>query len=155
MFFDGHDDAARDSMELADRTMDRMIQLVDRDREMVIRNAEAYAWTVANFILLEYRKKAAIEVPTPEPPAPVPPREDPLLICLRGCLAKLSSSDRNLILEYYADDKEMKITNRRKIAAVFGLSENALHVRAHRIRRSLEACIERAMKSAFSGNVFE
>jgi RNA polymerase sigma factor (sigma-70 family) len=61
--------------------------------------------------------------------------------CLQSCLKKLSSEQRQLILDYYAIESGNKILHRMKIAAQLGLSVETLRVRVYRIRVTLEACI--------------
>jgi RNA polymerase sigma factor (sigma-70 family) len=69
-------------------------------------------------------------------------RED----CLRACLQKLRGDKRELILEYYAKDKQAKIDHRAEMARRLGISVDALRVKAHRIRTTLEECIKRCVE---------
>ena len=68
-------------------------------------------------------------------------RED----CLHSCLNELSKEKRELILAYYAKEKQAKIDHRTEIAQRLGTSVETLRVRAHRIRGTLEECIERCL----------
>ena len=68
-------------------------------------------------------------------------RED----CLQLCLQELSDDKRELILNYYAKEKQAKIDHRTEIALRLGTSVETLRVRAHRIRGALEQCIERCI----------
>lgn len=65
--------------------------------------------------------------------------------CLQLCLKKLSTEQRQLILNYYALEKQAKIPHRLKIAEDLGLSVETLRVRVYRIRATLETCIERCL----------
>ena len=69
-------------------------------------------------------------------------RED----CLRFCLQKLSEEKRELILGYYAKDKQAKINHRTEMAQRRGISVETLRVKACRIRRALEKCIVRCLE---------
>ena len=69
-------------------------------------------------------------------------RED----CLRACLQKLRQDKRELIREYYAKDKQAKIDHRAEMARRLGISVDALRVKAHRIRTTLEECIKRCLE---------
>jgi len=62
--------------------------------------------------------------------------------CLELCLQKISSDKRELILDYYAKEKQAKIHHRAEIARRFGMSIEVLRVRIYRIRSKLERCIE-------------
>jgi RNA polymerase sigma factor (sigma-70 family) len=66
--------------------------------------------------------------------------------CLQVCLQELSFDKRELILAYYAKEKQAKIDHRRELAQQFGISVETLRVRTHRICLSLEQCIERRLK---------
>ncbi|MGH9902801.1 MAG: hypothetical protein ACRD68_13415, partial [Pyrinomonadaceae bacterium] len=64
-----------------------------------------------------------------------------LLECFERCLQSLDHDRRALILEYYHGKQRDKIENRRALAARFGLTINALSIRACRIRDRLESCV--------------
>ena len=68
-------------------------------------------------------------------------RED----CLRSCLQKLSKDKRELIVAYYARDKQAKIDHRTEMAQRLGISVETLRVKAFRIRVTLEQCLERCI----------
>jgi RNA polymerase sigma factor (sigma-70 family) len=65
--------------------------------------------------------------------------------CLESCLKELSSDQRQLILAYYAMEKQAKIDHRAGIAKQLSLSVETLRVRVYRIRVTLEQCIERCL----------
>ena len=68
-------------------------------------------------------------------------KESKRLECLEHCLRLLPEDQRLLIQEYYQETGRAGIERRRKLAEQLGVSMGSLGVRAHRIRRSLEACI--------------
>ena len=63
------------------------------------------------------------------------------LDCLDHCLAQLKPEQRELIVEYYAESRQLKIQRRRELAVRLGISMNALAIRAWRIREGLMACV--------------
>jgi DNA-directed RNA polymerase specialized sigma24 family protein len=60
-------------------------------------------------------------------------------------LQRLSEDKRELILAYYAKDKQAKIDHRTEMAQRWGISVETLRVKAYRIRSTLEQCIERCL----------
>jgi DNA-directed RNA polymerase specialized sigma24 family protein len=65
------------------------------------------------------------------------------LECLDKCLKEIRYKDQVLILRYYQGETCEKIENRKSLAGQFGLSINALRIRALRIREKLEACVKK------------
>jgi DNA-directed RNA polymerase specialized sigma24 family protein len=66
--------------------------------------------------------------------------------CLDRCLQVLPEENRDLIIGYYDDERGRKIERRKRLAARFGIPLNALRIRAHRIRVSLEACVRECVE---------
>ena len=62
--------------------------------------------------------------------------------CLRSCLQALSVENRELILGYYAKEKQAKIDRRSELAQQLGISVQNLRVRVFRVRALLHKCIE-------------
>jgi hypothetical protein len=52
---------------------------------------------------------------------------------------------RELVLNYYRLEKQRKIDFRKSLALGLGISVNALRIRLHNIRASLEGCIEQCI----------
>jgi len=67
--------------------------------------------------------------------------------CLHSCLRELSDENREVILNYYAKQKQAKIDHRNQMARRLEISVETLRVRAFRIRAALEGCIERCLQS--------
>ncbi len=134
--------------ELADRTLDRVAAKLSAGEQ--IENVQAFAAAVARFIWLEHsRKNKADAVGDDLPEVPVEPDLDFLddpdarMKCLRRCVAKkFTDEDKRLVVGYYDTDADEKSKSaRRRLAESFGLTLNALKVRACRLRMRLEACI--------------
>lgn len=62
--------------------------------------------------------------------------------CLERCLNELESKHRELVLNYYQNDKQAKIDFRKQLAKAMGIAANALRIRVHRIRTTLETCLD-------------
>ena len=108
-------------------------------------NPVGFVCSFVRFVFLEWiAKRAPIEVP----PIENRPLEDEIrLSCLDGCMAELlTSAERELILEYYQDEKGTKIDHRKKIAEDQNMSANALRIECHRIRRKLRECMVRCVE---------
>ena len=146
----GCDDSHAD--ELADRTLDRVAAKLSAGEE--IENLNAFAAGVARFIWLEHsRKNKAEAVGDDLPEIPVEPDleflddADDRMKCLRKCVvATFTDEEKRLVVGYYDTDVGEKIKQARKrIADSFGLTLNALKVRACRLRMRLEACINKCL----------
>ena len=143
--------------ELADETLNRVARKLEEKGAITDLSPAHYCYIVAKFVFLEYTRGAKPDQSTLEglsdsrhvvSPLAVSSGYDPAienqerrLDCLDKCLRKLPSSDRELILEYYQGEQRAKIERRTQLAARFGLSMNALSVRACRIRHKLELCV--------------
>jgi DNA-directed RNA polymerase specialized sigma24 family protein len=66
--------------------------------------------------------------------------------CLERCLESLPAENRELILQYYLEEKRAKIDARKHLASQLGIPLNALRIRAHRIRGFLDQCVTGCMK---------
>jgi DNA-directed RNA polymerase specialized sigma24 family protein len=66
--------------------------------------------------------------------------------CLDRCIGELTPANRELILEYYREEKQAMIDNRKRMAESLGITLNALRVRADRIRSNLEKCVINCLK---------
>ena len=60
---------------------------------------------------------------------------------IAACVESLSSSDREVLVEYYRGPHRSRIEHRAALAARLGLTANALGSRAFGLRKRLEACI--------------
>lgn len=133
--------------DLADETLNRVARRLEEESEITGASPAQYCYIVARFVFLEYRRRpefrevslddsahsAAVETAPEEKRFP----------CLDRCLGALRPEHRELILEYYRGELRAKIGHRRALAQRFGLSANALSIRACRIREALEDCVRR------------
>ena len=137
-----------DGESLADQTIDRVTRKIDLVTETYEGDPAYYFLNVANKIYLEHRRKpVAVELSDnlAEPPeSSFAGEEDfqPEYECLRKCLAKLSASKRGFILDYYQENKKKKIARLRRIAESEQVELTSLHMRAFRLRESLQKCVQ-------------
>lgn len=125
----------------ADETMVRIARKIEQG--VLITNFQGFMYGVARNIVIEAFKNREKQQNIftdlrEEPASPDPGDQEHRLICLQAGLCKLPAGDRELLLAYYTtcDDKNMK--HRRELARREGISINALRVRVHRLKTTLE-----------------
>jgi len=118
-----------------DRVLAKIRHLTDEYEGVPAR----YFYGVARLVLLEWIRTQG---PKPDPPPSLPPNEIDELRhdCLEKCLGELPEPQRELVLNYYQQEKRAKIEHRKAIAQHLGITINALHIRICRIVRRLEDC---------------
>jgi len=134
--------------EHADETINRLARRLDEGQ--IVDNVGAYALGVARMLCLELTKlpnaKGLQLDDSQPPPATLPPAEpeddEPRFGCFDHCLESLSNDNRNLIMDYYQEERRAKIELRQKLADQLGIPLNALRIRAHRIRNGLKKCLD-------------
>lgn len=129
-----------DAEELADETINRVTLKVSGLAKDYVGNPAPYFYGVAHKVYLEALRKR----PPVPPPPPVEPRSaesEREYECLEECMERLPAESREMILEYYREDKRAKIDHRKQMALRLGIAQNALRIRAHRIRAGLERCV--------------
>ena len=134
---------------MTDETFDRVARQVHTLRGTYQGNPSLFFYGVAKNLIKEYHKKVKVHVPIETIELAVDPPQEPeeetaerRRECLRKCLRKLPKENRDLIISYYAKEKQAKIIHRAEMARQLGISLEALRVRMLRIRGSLEECIE-------------
>ena len=141
-----------DADHLADDTLNRVMRRLEEEGTITDASPAQYCHIVAKFVLLEYMRQGAQT--HGRRPVPAEWLQNPQTSgqsdssqsvhdCLERCLGELEPDEALLILEYYQGEQRAKIERRRRLAAEFDLSPNALSIRACRIRDKLEACINR------------
>lgn len=66
---------------------------------------------------------------------------EPEYRCLEHCLEQLLPENRDLVVRYYQQERQAKIDHRKMLASELGIAVNALRLRAHRIRLTLQRCV--------------
>ena len=137
--------------EYADETINRVARRIDEGQQ--IENLKGYFYGVARMVYkeaLKERDRAPIAIDdAPQTVAQRIPDQiepDARVICLDRCLASLPADNGRLILDYYQEERRAKIELRQQLADSLRIPLNALRIRAHRIRLSLEQCITNCLQ---------
>ena len=155
LYFDRRNRPAAD--DLADETLNRVARTLEQSGTIATRPPARYCYVVARFVLLEDVRRDRKHVPLDEQRRHEIPRgrsfgsiepdeitviREQRLECLNPCLQRLRPDQRELAIEYFRDSGRQRIERRRGLAQRFGISMNALGIRACRIRDSLMTCVE-------------
>ena len=139
--------------EHADETFNRIARKLDEGVE--IKNIGSYCHEVARLVCLEALKghdsrRTSIESINLEGRSANTSDEtlekELRLGCLEDCLRELPAESRELIVEYYRDDKRGRIDRRKALAERLRLRREALANRAQRVRDKLEQCVTNCLK---------
>jgi DNA-directed RNA polymerase specialized sigma24 family protein len=145
---------------LADETMDRVSRRLEGGESVLAEDPAVYFYGVARNVLKEYWTEQQKEAKARQAgllvqDAPVEDLQDAevndRLECLDRCLAKLPRESLGLITRYYRSEKGDKIADRMELARSLGITHGTLRIRAHRIRRTLEHCVNECMKGRSDG----
>jgi DNA-directed RNA polymerase specialized sigma24 family protein len=131
---------------LADETIDRVSRRVADIQATYVGDRAIYFLGVMSNVHHEYLKR---------PPAPrlvasdddVEKREQ-IHLCLDNCLSRLAPHARELIEQYYAENKRAKINLRKLVARKLQINSSTLRLRALRIRAKLQDCIQQCMEAS-------
>ena len=128
-----------DPEELAAETLSRVTRKVQDIADTYEGDPLHYCYKVGYLVYLESIRKRPqpLPMPPPDPPEQVEREYD----CLEQCMKRLQPGDRDLVLQYYQQDKRAKIDHRKELADRLGIALNALRIRAHRIRLNLRRCM--------------
>lgn len=127
--------------DLADETINRVTLKLAEIVGDYVGDPALYFYGVAQKVHQEYLRKSRRTVSSP------PLREadedvERVYECLEQCMDRLPAESHELIVEYYRGDKGAKIEHRKALAQKRGIALNALRIRAHRIRQTLQRCVE-------------
>jgi DNA-directed RNA polymerase specialized sigma24 family protein len=130
--------------EAADETIDRVARRLEDGVVVTPPDPWAYFAGVAHNVFREVargrqREQAALAEWGGPPPTH---EEDSRMPCLERCLAALAPASRELILRYHEGDGRHRIEARARLGRDLGLDSGALRVRAHRVRTTLETCVQ-------------
>jgi len=134
-----------------DITLDRVMRRLDEGEPVA--NIMAFIYAVASYVRMEawneqkQWREAEVEIKkhTAQKQREEPGGESPRQLCLDKCLNDLPIETRILILNYYSAERNARIRLRRQMAKGLGIEMNALRIRAHRIRLSLETCVRKCV----------
>lgn len=132
-----------DSEDVADETINRVSSKVLDLKERYSGDPALFFYAVGNHVHREHLRKKTL--PTQTIFESNPENEERRFECLEVCLESLSLENRELVVQYYQDEKTAKINRRRLLAERLGIAPNALRIRACRIRASLLQCVEKCL----------
>jgi RNA polymerase sigma factor (sigma-70 family) len=143
-----------DAEELADETINRVTARIGEVAGEYQGDPARYFYGVSQKVHLEYLRKAHGQESLQDNSAPgnsqtqdvwsyenVEPEYD----CLEQCLEHLPKDNRELVISYYQQDRQGKIDHHKLMAKKLGIAVNALRIRAHRIRITLQKCVQECM----------
>lgn len=126
--------------ELADETINRIALKMG---EIAVENKSAFCHGVAKNVLLESlrRAKEFLNIEDMQIAAPEMREPDFSNACLDKCLNELPPENRTLILDYFAENKVVKIEERKQLSAGLEMSQTALRMKVMRIKKRLKVCV--------------
>ncbi|HEY3136993.1 MAG TPA: hypothetical protein VGL29_13265 [Blastocatellia bacterium] len=132
--------------ELADETINRVIRKVPEIAASYTGDPALYFYGVARNVHREYVQRSPATLP--EPISDPPEQKELEYNCLELCMQVLTPENQHLVLEYYKEEGQAKIVHRKELAAQLGIAANALRIRMHRIRASLQLCVSSCLNQA-------
>lgn len=132
--------------DLADLTIDRVIAKLPDIRADYAGDPAGYFHGVARKIYLESLRRKEIGTETFTAPAAETTDTETEYECLSMCLNLLPPQQRELVLDYYINEKQAKIDHRKELAQRLGLTALALRLKAHRTRATLKKCVVQCVK---------
>lgn len=142
--------------DLADETINRVISRLAEVADSYEGDPALFFYGVAKRVQQEYERtkfKPAAPLPAATAAAAEAPPPDEVereYECLEKCMQAIPQNQRELVLQYYQEDKRAKINNRRQLAQQLGIAVNALRIRACRIRAGLHQCVEACLSQKSS-----
>ncbi|MFN2501647.1 MAG: hypothetical protein ABR530_06510 [Pyrinomonadaceae bacterium] len=137
-----------DAEELADLTIDRVTLKVHNVIGDYTGDPARYFYGVAQNVYLEWlrghKRSRESEFFVASKSAGNEQRETEYR-CLERCLEGLEPKAREIIVDYYRNEKQEKIKGRRRLAADLGITVGALQIKTSRIRERLLACVRKCM----------
>lgn len=131
--------------ELADEVINRVVVIIGKE---VVENKLGYIYGVARNVYLESlrNEKTHVNIDDLSLASKAPVGAEFSNECLEKCLKELSHDRRELILDYFSDDKSEKIASHKKASGEMRISRAALRMRVLRIKRQLSVCVKDCMK---------
>jgi RNA polymerase sigma factor (sigma-70 family) len=135
--------------QLANDTIDRVARKLPEIIDTYEGDPVPYFYSVAHYIHMEFLRSPAT-VPLAQTDVPI--RDAPSLpelfdedermnACLRHCMEKLAPREREMILQYYKGERQVKIEIRKELAERLGIKLANLRLQTQRIRARLKKCI--------------
>lgn len=139
---------------VADEALNRFIRRLPELIHTYSGDPFPYILTIARNVQHERAKKQALPLPENLDEVPAEPIETDELDervhdCLDQCLGKLVPKSRDLLMDYYQNDKQEKIDFRKILARQMRIGSNALRLRVHRLRGNLQTCLSNCLGPDF------
>ena len=137
--------------ELADRTFDRVGRKLEEGETIHASDPSAYVYAVARNILKESwveerRWREAEKEARDEGSESERVAREARHRCVDLCLESMPPDSRRLLLLYYATPGSARIPARKALARELGAPLNALRIRMHRLRISMEGCVKKCLR---------
>jgi len=146
---------------LADETINRVTRRIEKGGEITAADPQKFFLGVARNVFREQwgdRRWSPMDIES-LPPSQQPQsnpvgllhaesevtRKESRLNCMDTCLESLFPGKRELIVDYYSEDRRTKIDARAELANRLGISGGALRIRMCRMRHKLEQCVEQCV----------
>src|SRR4051812_103709 len=155
MYFAGRgcESAAAD---LASQTLDRAAEKAAQLAQSQDRNPGPYVFQVANYILLEHRRRPRTRELSDDIAMSSAKSGDDneYLHCCIKCLNQLLVEDRTLLKDYYVGERKGEAKEIRKgLAVELGVASGALRIKLFRLKQKLYGCMSECRRSAKSTDV--
>jgi DNA-directed RNA polymerase specialized sigma24 family protein len=140
---------------LSDETINRVTRKLGEIEADWTGDPALYFYGVAQRVHLEYLRKRPHTVVPQMPLAAATVETDETEAdeyeCLEHCMQRLAPLKRKLLLQYYQEERQAKIDNRKRLAEQLGIALNALRIRAHRIRLTVQQCVQECLAERAAG----
>lgn len=143
----------KDAEIMADKTIDRVAKKAPDLAQSYSGDPALYFYGVANNVHLEYLRKKQPQALPPTLVAQQPDDVEQEYQCLERCMERLPSDNRDLVLQYYSEDKQAKIDHRKLLAGRLGVALGALRLRAFRIRQTLHECVSNCIEQTRANEI--
>lgn len=131
--------------DLTDETINRVTLKIGAE---TIENKLAFIYGFAKNIYLESIRKEKNHLNIDEINAAAKSQNEDINFSnehLEKCLNELSAENRNLILDYFSEDKQAKIDLHKRLSETLQTTQTALRMKIVRIKQKLKMCLEDCM----------
>ena len=133
--------------DLTDETIDRVVRKAPELAGNYVGDPALYFYGVAKNVFHESLRHKSYQIKSPAHEPHTSAETEQEYACMGECIQKLAPRSRELILDYYKEERSAKIDHRRQLANSLGIEMNALRIQACRIRATLYQCIQECLKS--------
>ena len=131
--------------ELTDEVFDRVVRKLAGGTDIYV-SPGVYFFGVARYVALEAARIPKHEEIPPDLPGPDTHVKAKIQSCADECFHELPPVDKRLHRRYYQAGTHAK-TERERMAGRLGITPNALRIRAHRVQKKIEVCVDECVKN--------